>query len=180
MRCVSFFRRLPRSAVIREAPGARSWTVESVWDYPRPPALVACKRRVRVEVAGTVVADSVRAWRVLETSHPPTIYVPAADVRSELLRRVPAVTSVCGFKGLAHYYDVVVDGVEARGAAWSYDEPKRPYSPLAGAMAFYPGRVDAAWLDDEIVAPQPGDFYGGWITADIEGPFKGGPGSSWW
>ena len=153
--------------------------VERVWDYPRPPALVPCERRVRVEFGGEVVADSVRALRVLETSHPPTIYVPPADVRGDLL--VPARgASVCEWKGRAAYFDVVAGGARSAAAAWTYPDPRAPYAALRDHVAFYPGRVDACRLDDELVAPQPGDFYGGWVTADLVGPFKGARGTAGW
>jgi uncharacterized protein (DUF427 family) len=154
--------------------------MERVWDYPRPPAVVPCERRVRVEVGGMLVADSIAALRVLETSHPPTIYVPPADVRSDLLAPSGGRTTWCEFKGAARYLDVVVGDRRVREAAWTYPEPSRTYAALRDHVAFYPGRVDAAWLDDERVVAQPGDFYGGWITADLVGPFKGAPGTSGW
>jgi len=152
---------------------------ESVWDFPRPPALVTCARRVRIELGGHTIADSDAALRVLETSHPPTIYVPPADVAQGCL--VPARrTTFCEFKGVASTFDVVAgDRLEA-AAAWTYREPTAAYAALRDHVAFYPGRMDACWLDDERVRAQPGDFYGGWITDDVVGPFKGGPGSRGW
>ena len=154
--------------------------MERVWDYPRPPALVRCERRVRVEAGGETIADSTDALRVLETTHPPTIYVPPADVRADLLALVPGRGSVCEFKGRARLFDVVAGGARFREAAWSYPEPSPAYAALRDHVAFYPGRVDGAWLDDERVAAQEGDFYGGWITADLVGPFKGPPGTLRW
>ena len=154
--------------------------MESVWDYPRPPALVICDRRVRVEVAGVVIADSIRALRVLETSHPPTVYVPPSDVRDDLLFPSTAPGSFCEFKGVARYLDVVAGGERRRRAAWTYPAPSPGYSALQDHVAFSPSLVDAAWLDGERVAAQDGDFYGGWITADLTGPFKGAPGTSGW
>jgi uncharacterized protein (DUF427 family) len=153
--------------------------VENVWDYPRPPALVPCERRVRIEFGGVVIVDSTRALRVLETSHPPTIYVPEEDVAPGVLR--PMVrASCCEWKGRAVYDDVVAgDRVVERGA-WHYPEPTPAFAALAGHVSFYPGRMDAAWLDEERVRAQPGDFYGGWITSDLRGPFKGGAGSAGW
>jgi uncharacterized protein (DUF427 family) len=149
---------------------------ERVWDYPRPPAVVACDRRVRVELAGALLADSTAALRVLETSHPPTIYVPPADIRGELLAVSSARPTWCEFKGTARYVDA-----EGRAAiGWTYADPSPGYAELRDHVAFYPGRVDAAWLDDERVLAQPGDFYGGWITADLVGPFKGPPGTRGW
>jgi uncharacterized protein (DUF427 family) len=149
--------------------------MENVWDYPRPPALVPCTRRVRVLAGGEVVADSHAALRVLETSHPPTIYVPPGDVRRDLL--VPSGRrTLCEFKGLADYFDVL----GSREAAWSYPDPVPRYADLRDHVAFYPGRVDACYLGEERVDPQPGDFYGGWLTSDIAGPVKGGPGTLGW
>src|SRR4051794_40827480 len=154
--------------------------MENVWDYPRPPTVVPCRWRVRVELAGQVLADSVRAVRVLETSHPPTIYIPPDDVRADLLRASEAGPSWCEFKGEARYLDAVVGDRRVEGVAWTYPQPAADYAVLREHVAFYPGRIDAAWLDDERVQSQEGDFYGGWITADLHGPFKGGPGTRGW
>ncbi len=152
---------------------------ESVWDYPRPPRVEASGRHVRVVVDGTVVADSTHALRVLETSHPPAWYIPRADVRMDLLRPTSR-QSVCEFKGQAGYFSISAGGLERRDAAWSYERPLPGYEAIAGHVAFYPGRVDEAWVDDERALPQAGDFYGGWITSDVTGPFKGGPGTRGW
>ena len=154
--------------------------VQDVWDFPRPPAVVACERRVRVEVAGVVVADSAKALSVLETSHPPTIYVPPEDVRGDVLVASDARGTTCEFKGPADYLDVVVGDDRRRQVAWTYPEPWKGYEELAGYVCFYPGRVDAAWLGDERVTAQEGDFYGGWITQDLVGPFKGRAGTLGW
>ena len=153
--------------------------MESVWDYPRPPRVEASHRLVRVEFAGEVIAETARAYRVLETSHPPVYYIPREDVRSEFLRPSRRVT-YCEFKGQASYYDLVADGRDVRDAAWFYPEPAPRYESIRDHIAFYPGRVDAAWVGDEQVQAQAGDFYGGWITSDIRGPFKGGPGTAGW
>jgi len=153
--------------------------MESVWDYPRPPRVEASQKPVRVEFAGEVIAETTRAYRVLETSHPPVFYIPLEDVRGEFLRPSRRRT-YCEFKGEAGYYDLVAGGREVREAAWYYPEPSARYEVLRGHVAFYPGRVDAAWVGDEQVTPQEGDFYGGWITSEIEGPFKGGPGTTGW
>jgi uncharacterized protein (DUF427 family) len=153
--------------------------MESVWEYPRPPRVEASRKLVRVEFAGEVIAETKRAWRVLETSHPPVYYIPPEDVRAEFLRPGRRRT-YCEFKGEAHYYDLIAGEREVRDAAWYYPEPAPRYEAIRDHLAFYPGRVDAAFVDDERVEAQPGDFYGGWITADIEGPFKGGPGSAGW
>ena len=152
---------------------------ENVWDYPRPPALVPCERRVRVEIGGELLADSTRALRVLETSHPPTIYLPPEDVRADLLVPVGR-SSFCEWKGDATYFDVVAGDRVERAAAWTYRSPVARYAALRDFVSLYPGRMDACHLDDELVDAQPGDFYGGWITRDLEGPFKGGPGTRGW
>ena len=153
---------------------ARTRRVENVWDYPRPPAVELCTRRVRVVLGGVVLADSTRALRVLETSHPPAIYVPPEDVRG--LTPSPARVTWCEFKGTARYLDA--GGV--RSVGWTYPDPSPGYEVLRDFVSFYPGRVDAAWLDDERVQAQEGEFYGGWVTADLIGPFKGGPGTLGW
>jgi uncharacterized protein (DUF427 family) len=153
--------------------------MESVWDYPRPPRVEAGTRLVRVELAGVVVAETTRALRVLETSHPPVYYIPPEDVRREYLRPSRRRTW-CEFKGEAAYYDLAVGEREVRDAAWYYPEPARGFEELRDHIAFYPGRVDAAYVDDEQVRAQAGDFYGGWVTSEIEGPFKGGPGTAGW
>ena len=153
--------------------------MESVWDYPRPPALVACERRVRIELGGVRLADSTRALRVLETSHPPTVYIPPEDVAMEYLKPARG-RSLCEWKGRAGYLDVAVGDRREEAAAWRYLEPAPAYAALAGYVSFYPGRMDACHLGDERVEAQPGDFYGGWVTSDNEGPFKGGPGTRGW
>ncbi len=154
---------------IRPAPGQ-----ESVWDYPRPPRIEPTPRRIRVEFGGVTIVDSVRARRVLETSHPPVYYVPLEDVRESHL--VAAVRAThCEFKGVARYFEVRAGARVETDAAWTYDD-----GPLARHVAFYASRMDACWVDDERVTPQPGAFYGGWITSDIVGPFKGGPGTMGW
>lgn len=153
---------------------------ESVWDYPRPPAVEPCRRHVRVALANELLANSDSAIRVLETSHPPTIYVPPADVRLDLLVASDRGGTWCEFKGAARYLDAVIDGRRFAAVAWMYPEPARAYEGLRDHIAFYPGRVDAAWLDDELVKPQPGDFYGGWITSELCGPFKGLVGTLGW
>ena len=154
--------------------------MERVWDYPRPPAVVPCERRVRVELGGVLLADSARALRVLETSHPPTVYVPPEDVRGDLLAPSGEPGGVCEFKGLARYVDATVAGRRVRAVGWTLRPPAPGYEALRDHVAFYPGRVDAAWLGDERVQAQAGDFYGGWITADLVGPFKGPPGTLGW
>ena len=154
--------------------------MERVWDYPRPPAVVPCDRPVRVVLSGIALADSARALRVLETSHPPTIYVPFADVRAEHLTPGTARSTWCEFKGAARYLDAVVDGRRVESVAWTFGDPAPGYETLRNHVAFYPGRVDEAWLGDERITAQVGDFYGGWISPDLVGPFKGAPGTLGW
>lgn len=152
---------------------------ESVWDYPRPPRLEPSSRHIQVVFNGVVIADTRRAQRVLETSHPPVYYIPPEDVRMDYLSPVGRST-YCEFKGAASYYTVTVGNRTAESAAWYYPRPNRPYAGIAGYIAFYPSRMDACSVDGEVVTPQPGDFYGGWITRDIVGPFKGDPGTRGW
>lgn len=153
---------------------------ESVWDYPRPPRVEPLARRVRVVLGDATVADSNRALRVLETASPPTVYVPSAAVRTELLSEAAHEQSFCEWKGAATYFDIEHDGRIAEAAAWSYRRPDHPYAELVDHYAFYAGRVDACFLDDEPVTPQGGAFYGGWATAEIVGPYKGEPGTEGW
>jgi uncharacterized protein (DUF427 family) len=135
--------------------------------------------RVRVVVDGVTVADTARALRVLETSHPPTYYLPPEDVRTDLLSPGRGAT-VCEWKGTARYLTLELGDRRLQDVAWSYDRPRPGFEAIAGYVAFYPGRVDEAWVGDERVTAQEGDFYGGWITSRIRGPFKGGPGTLGW
>lgn len=152
---------------------------ESVWDYPRPPIVEATSRRIEVVFAGELIVDSVRAVRVLETSHPPVYYVPIEDVRPGVLQPTHHA-SYCEYKGEASYYRVVVGNRVSEDAAWSYQNPAPGYEELAGRVAFYASKMDECRVDGEAVRPQPGGYYGGWITSDIVGPFKGEPGTSHW
>jgi len=152
---------------------------ESVWEYPRPPRLEPSSARVRIVFAGVTIADSTSALRILETSHPPTWYIPPADVRRELLDPAERRT-FCEFKGQASYWTIRVGDRVSEDCAWSYSHPAHPYEALRDHFAFYASRVDACFVDDEQVQAQPGDFYGGWITSDVVGPFKGGPGTRGW
>jgi uncharacterized protein (DUF427 family) len=155
--------------------------IESVWDYPRPPRLEPVPARIRVLHAGQTLADTTQALRILETSHPPVYYLPPADIAMHLLHRSPSRQSFCEFKGLATYWSLAVPGQPpSRDAAWSYESPTARYAALAGHLAFYASRVDECWVDDERVIPQEGDFYGGWITSNLRGPFKGAPGTRGW
>ncbi len=152
---------------------------ESVWAYPRPPRLEPVHKRLRVVLDGITVAETRHGSRVLETSHPPVYYFPPADVRMEHLIPVSG-SSFCEWKGRARYYDVVVGDRRAERAAWAYPDPVPAFRALKDHVAFYPHLMDACFVEDEQARPQPGGFYGGWITGDIVGPFKGGPGSTGW
>ncbi len=152
---------------------------ESVWDYPRPPRLERSAREVVVVLGGVEVCRTRRAWRVLETSHPPTWYLPRDDWRPGSLEAAPG-SSFCEWKGVASYLTVVGGAQRAERAAWTYPEPTPPFAPLAGSVALYPQAVDACTVDGERVRPQDGGFYGGWVTDDVVGPFKGVPGSRNW
>jgi len=153
--------------------------VESVWDYPRPPRVEPCPHRVRVEFNGETLADTRRGYRLLETSHPPTYYIPQVDITMEFLKQ-NARRSFCEFKGDARYWDICAGARTSIAAAWSYPSPTPPYASLRDHLAFYAHRVDGCFVDEERVQPQEGDFYGGWITSNIKGPFKGGPGTRGW
>jgi len=152
---------------------------ESVWDYPRPPRVEATDRTVEVHLAEVVIAETRNAKRVLETSHPPVYYIPPDDIRSGSLVRSDR-TSWCEFKGRARYYDVRVGDCVIPGAAWSYPDPVPGFEAIKNHVAFYPAAMEACYVDGERVRAQDGDFYGGWITSEIVGPFKGGPGTSGW
>jgi len=152
---------------------------ESVWDYPRPPRLEPSHRHIRIVFAGETLVDTHGAFRVLETSHPPVYYIPLSDIRQEFLAQTPS-HSFCEWKGTASYYSVCVGDKEAADAGWFYPQPTPAFAPIAGSVAFYPSRMEACFVDDERVQAQPGDFYGGWITTDIAGPFKGAPGTRGW
>jgi uncharacterized protein (DUF427 family) len=152
---------------------------ESVWDYPRPPRLEEVSERLRVLFGGKTIADTVKGYRVLETSHPPVYYIPPDDVVQHCLQAAPG-SSWCEFKGEARYWSIEVDGRRAGNAAWSYPRPSPAFAALAGYLAFYASRVDECRVGEERVQPQQGDFYGGWITSRIVGPFKGGAGTRGW
>jgi len=152
---------------------------ESVWDYPRPPHLEPTEASIRIVFNDTTIADTTRAYRVLETSHPPVYYLPPGDIAEGVLEKT-ARTSHCEFKGQAHYFNVVVDAKRAEQAAWAYPSPTSRFRDIAGYVAFYAHQMDACYVDDEAVQPQPGSFYGGWVTSRVVGPFKGGPGTIGW
>jgi len=151
---------------------------ESVWDYPRPPRLEAVERTVRVEFQGVVLAHASRALRVLETSHPPTYYLHPDDVAVQYLHSSLG-GSFCEWKGTADYFDLVMADNRVPNVAWRYRDPSPSFADVSGHLSFYPALV-SCFIDDEPVRPQPGQFYGGWVTNDIAGPFKGAPGSMGW
>ena len=152
---------------------------ESVWDYPRPPRVQASSKRVVVTLGGMVIVDTTTALRVLETSHPPTWYLPFTDVVPGVM--VPATgSSYCEWKGVAGYVDLVAGGVRAERAGWFYPEPALGLLGLREHLALYPALMDRCTVGDEVVLAQAGGFYGGWITADVVGPFKGAPGTGGW
>ncbi|MET0884451.1 MAG: DUF427 domain-containing protein [Acidimicrobiales bacterium] len=152
---------------------------ESVWDYPRPPRIEPTDRRVRVELGGVLIGDTTRALRVLETSQPPAFYLPPEDVAREHLERTDK-HSFCEWKGHADYWTVTVGERVARDAAWSYPAPNPAFVAIADHLAFYPRAMDGCFVDDERVESNDGDFYGGWITSAVVGPFKGAPGTGHW
>ena len=156
--------------------------IESVWDYPRPPRLERVDWRVRVVHAGATVVDAPTALRVLETSQPPAYYVSAEFIDLDLLITSPR-RSMCEWKGVAEYADVVVPGAPASRvpeACWTYPTPTRAYADLVGHWAFYAQKCDECWIDDEQVTSNEGSFYGGWVTCNVTGPFKGAPGTLHW
>ncbi len=167
---------MPRPQPERITPGPGQ---ESVWDYPRPPRVEPVPERLRVIIDGEVIADTTKGFRVLETAGAPVYYFPAADVRVERLEPTPH-TSFCEWKGSASYVAYEHGGRRIDNVAWTYPDPSPGYEPIAGHLAFYAGRVDEAWVGDERATPQPGRFYGGWVTAKIVGPIKGEPGSAGW
>ncbi|PRP83122.1 protein of unknown function DUF427 [Planoprotostelium fungivorum] len=157
--------------------------VESVWDYPRPPACLPVKHNVKVVYNGQTIADSNDAHRVLETSHPPTYYIPLKDIRREYLQLSSGPSTFCEWKGRAGYYNVKVGDKETKNAAWFYSDPTPGFAAIKDAVCFYPSKMEACYVDGEKVASQQSDFYGGWITSWIDGGqkgFKGPRGTEWW
>ena len=167
-------RRVERPVRIEPGPGQ-----ESVWDYPRPPRIEVVRQVLRVELGGVALAETVHGLRVLETGSPPTYYFPPDDVRVDLLDPSPLRT-FCEWKGVARHWNAEVVERRVEDVAWSYPGPKPGYEPLAGYFAFYAGKVDACRVGSEKVLPQPGGFYGGWITSRVVGPFKGSEGTELW
>ena len=152
---------------------------ESVWDYPRPPRLEPTDKHIQIIFNGVAIADTYHAYRVLETSHPPVYYLPPADIKMEYLK--PGVdASWCEWKGPANYYTLTVGDKQVRNVAWYYPKPTPSFAPIKNYVAFYAAPMDACLVNGEVATPQPGHFYGGWITSDIVGPFKGEPGTMGW
>ncbi len=151
---------------------------ESVWDYPRPPRIVPDRRRILVRLGDQPIADTIGAVRILETASPPTLYLPPADVRTDLLARADGA-SMCEWKGRATYWNVVLPDTRRARAAWSYEDPFGTFALIEGWFAFYPALLDCT-VDDVPVRPQPGGFYGGWVTPEIVGPYKGEDGTHGW
>ena len=174
------------------SPTTSADAVESVWDYPRPPKLEPTSRRICITHTGIVVAETTRALRILETSHPPVYYLPQADIRMQLLRPSTRRGSFCEFKGVAAYWNIDLSGAHrpdgtpvpdtpvVPAAGWSYPDPSRAFRALKDHIAFYASKLDECTVDGELVQAQPGDFYGGWITSHVRGPFKGAPGTLGW
>lgn len=162
--------------------GLQQDQIESVWDYPRPPRLEASGRHLTVVHGGVTIADTSRSLRILETSHPPVYYIQQADIAMEYIKASSRRGSFCEFKGVASYWNLILpDGKgQVDNVAWSYAAPSLGYIGLKDYLAFYANRVDECTVDGEPVVPQPGDFYGGWITSHVKGPFKGAPGTLGW
>ena len=152
---------------------------ESVWDYPCPPKLELTNKRLKIIFSGEIIAETNRAFRVLETSHPPVYYFPPEDVRMEFMTAT-ANSSFCEWKGRAGYYTIEIGGKRVENAAWFYANPTKDFAEIKNHVAFYPNKMDACYADDKLVNTQEGDFYGGWITKDIAGPFKGTAGTWGW
>ena len=165
---------MPKPTPIKPEPGQ-----ESVWDYPRPPRLELSDKRIQIIFNGVTIADTNRAYRVLETSHPPVYYLPPEDIEMRYVVKGNG-RSFCEWKGQAGYYSLTVNGKEAINVGWYYANPTPTFVAIKNYVAFYPARMDACLVDAEKATPQPGSFYGGWITKEIVGPFKGEPGTMGW
>ncbi|MCI4668734.1 MAG: DUF427 domain-containing protein [Bacteroidia bacterium] len=153
---------------------------ESVWDYPRPPRLEPVSTHLRVIHQGEIIADTNRAYRVLETSHPPVYYISSEDMKKEFIHLHPGASSFCEFKGRAVYHNLEIGNTRILKFAWSYPNPSQEFAAIKDYLAIYASKVDECWVGDEKVQAQEGDFYGGWITSKVVGPFKGGAGTWGW
>ncbi|WCT72582.1 DUF427 domain-containing protein [Sphingomonas naphthae] len=165
--------------MIRPVPDRPLANQESVWDFPRPSIAQPVSAQLRIVLSGRTIADTLRGVRTIETSHPPTYYFPRDDVEEEVLRPADG-SSFCEWKGSAVYLDIVVGDAVRRRAAWSYPRPTPSFAIIRDHVAFYADAMDACFVNNEQVRPQPGGFYGGWITSSLAGPFKGVPGSTGW
>ncbi|MEP6924083.1 MAG: DUF427 domain-containing protein [Pyrinomonadaceae bacterium] len=152
---------------------------ESVWDYPRPPLLQPTTKHLKIIFGGIMIAETTGAFRVLETSHPPVYYFPPDHVKREFLREASG-SSFCEWKGSAGYYSIEANSKRVEKAAWFYANPTPAFAAVKNYIAFYPSKMDACFVNDELVNAQEGDFYGGWITNEIVGPFKGANGTWGW
>lgn len=152
---------------------------ESVWDYPRPPGLENSPANIIIIFNNITIVATQRAKRVLETSHPPVYYIPPEDIQMQYLQSVSG-SSFCEWKGLAKYYDLNVDDKHVAKAGWYYSDPTLAFKAIKDYVAFYAAPMDVCFVDGERVRPQPGGFYGGWITTNIVGPFKGETGTIYW
>jgi uncharacterized protein (DUF427 family) len=165
--------------MIRPAPDLKKPGQESVWDFPRPAQAENVSSHLKIVHGGIIIAETRRAVRTLETSHPPSYYFPREDVARDVLSSSDQ-TSHCEWKGIARYFDASIKGEIFRDVAWSYANPTKNFQILKNYIAFYCAPFENCWVDDEKVVPQPGQFYGGWITSRLAGPFKGIPGSQFW
>ena len=153
---------------------------ESVWDYPRPPRLEKFSGHIRIQHLGITLVDSNKTFRVLETSHPPVYYIPQEDIEMQYLRKNVQRNTFCEWKGMAAYYDWIGEGTENPRIAWFYPKPSKKFEEITKHLAFYPSKLEACYVNEELVQAQEGDFYGGWITSNIVGPFKGPKGTWGW
>ncbi|MEM1366285.1 MAG: DUF427 domain-containing protein [Pseudomonadota bacterium] len=153
--------------------------MENVGDYPRPPALEPVAERLMVLFDGTIIANTTSGFRVLETFHPPTYYIPQADLQMDWFKPI-ARTSICEWKGRAAYFDIVGPNRRAPAAAWCYPKPTSAFIPITNYLAIYAEPMDECRVGEMVVLPQPGNFYGGWLTENITGPVKGVPGTNHW
>ncbi len=169
----NFERKRPEN-IIKQGPGQ-----ESIWDYPRPPKVELFTKKIKVEFAGKVIAETTKSYKVMETSSPPCYYIPQEDIQMDFLFK-SAYKTLCEWKGSARYWSINVDGNISKNAGWSYPVPWEGFEQIKDHIAFFAGRVDGCYIEDEKVVPQAGDFYGGWITSNIVGPFKGDSGTEHW
>lgn len=153
---------------------ASTFAAESVWDYPRPPKVEETAKNVKVVFNAVVIAETTHAKRVLQTGHPPVYYIPQEDIHMEYLKPT-SKTSTCEFKGKAFYYDIKVGSKSISSVGWAYPDPTKGYEGIKNYIAFYPRFMDACYVDGELVTPEPGEYFGGWVTKDIVGPFEGEP-----